>query len=80
MADLESGSTVSGYPILHEGNANFVSKLRDFPEAVASKPYCDARYSIVYTQRTGISPKDGDILIEDGTISIHANGWKQVYP
>lgn len=81
MADLENGSTVGGYPIIHEGNIKEGIRLGDVPNSMASKSYCDGRYSIVYTSRTGISPKDGDVLIESGlTISIYANGWRQVFP
>lgn len=81
MADLENGSTVGGYPIMHEGNLNFGTRLSDVPESMASKTYSDGRYSIVYTTRNGISPKDGDVLIESGpTISIYASGWRQVFP
>lgn len=81
MADLESGSTVGGYPIIHEGNMHFVTKIKDVPDTMVSKSYANQRYSIVYHHRDGITPKDGDMLVENGdTISIYASGWRQIFP
>ena len=81
MADLENGSTVGGYPILHQGNLNSITKLGDTPDSMVTKTQADATYSRVYTTTSGISPKNGDILIQSGpVISIYASGWRQVFP
>lgn len=81
MADLESGSTVGGFPILHEGNLNSVTRLGSVPDSMVTKTQADGTYSRVYYSTDGISPKGGDILIESGpTISIYASGWNQIFP
>lgn len=81
MADLESGSTVGGYPIIHEGNMHFVTKIKDVPNTMVSKSYANERYSVVHHNKNGTTPKNGDVLIGDsGTISIYASGWRQIFP
>lgn len=81
MADLESGSTVGGFPILHEGNLNSVTRLGDTPDSMVTKTQADGTYPRIYTTTNGVSPKNGDILIQSGpTISIYASGWRQVFP
>jgi len=81
MADLESGSTVGGFPIVHEGNLNSIIILGDTPDSMVSKTQADALYPRTYTTEHGITPKNGDILIGRGpSISIYnENKWNLLF-
>lgn len=81
MADLESGSTVSGFPIIHEGNITDLINFYDNIDDVVLKPYLENNYARVYYDVVGANPKDGDLLVEEGPkVSVFADSWKEIYP
>lgn len=81
MADLENGSTVSGFPIIHEGNVGDLINFYDNIDDVVLKPYLKDNYAQVFYDRVGTHPKNGDILVEEGPIiSMFSDSWKEVYP